>query len=81
MARAVGETAPVLITSGASAYLNTDPLHNPMNSLPLYIASAARSGQPVEEARGFAAGIVLLLMVLILFATARYISRSKGQSR
>jgi phosphate transport system permease protein len=77
MARAVGETAPVLITSGASTFLNYHPLHNPMNSLPLYIITAARSGEPANIARGFAAGMVLLLMVLILFGTARYISRQK----
>jgi phosphate transport system permease protein len=81
MARAVGETAPVLITSGASTFFNKNPFVNPMNSLPLYIVTAARSGEPVDEARGFAAGIVLLLMVLILFATARFISRSKTPGR
>jgi phosphate transport system permease protein len=81
MARAVGETAPVLIASGASTFLNTDPLHNPMNSLPLYIVTAARSGEPVFEARGFAAGILLLMMVVVLFAVARFISRSKTPGR
>jgi phosphate transport system permease protein len=77
MARAVGETAPVLITSGASTFLNWNPFNNPMNSLPLYILTAVRSGEPRFIERGFAAGIVLLGIVLILFATARYLSRPK----
>jgi phosphate transport system permease protein len=81
MARAVGETAPVLITSGASTFLNTNPFHNPMNSLPLYIVTGARSGEPLFEARAFGAGIVLLVLVLVLFATARYLSRPKVNRR
>jgi phosphate transport system permease protein len=81
MARAIGETAPVLITSGANTFMNTDPLHNPMNSLPLYILFAVRSGQPLEIARGFGAAIILLTLVVVLFAAARYISRNKMANR
>jgi phosphate transport system permease protein len=81
MARAVGETAPVLITSGASTFFNKNPFNNPMNSLPLYIVTAARSGEPRFIERGFGAGIVLLAIVLILFATARFISRPKVARR
>jgi phosphate transport system permease protein len=77
MARAVGETAPVLITSGASTFFNTNPFNNPMNSLPLYIITAVRSGEPVFIQRGFGAAVVLLAFVLILFTTARLLSRTK----
>jgi len=95
MARAIGETAPVLITSGASTFMNPvfsisqlsscfgigsascAPLDYPMNSLPLYIYTAVRSGEPLFIERGFGAGIVLLAMVLILFVTARFIARTK----
>ena len=97
MARAVGETAPVLITSGASTFTNPTwsqlgscvtlhwancgPLNEPMNSLPLYIFTAVRSGLTLFIVRGFGAGIVLLAMVLILFGTARFLSRSKVARR
>ncbi len=81
MARAVGETAPVLITSGASTYLNFNPFNNPMNSLPLFIFTAVRSGEPNYIERGFGAGVVLLAMVLILFVTARFLARSKVARR
>ena len=37
IARGIGETAPVLITSGASTFFNANPLDDPMNSLPLFI--------------------------------------------
>jgi phosphate transport system permease protein len=81
MARAIGETAPVLIASGASTFFNTNPFNNPMNSLPLYILTAVRSGEPRFIARGFGAGIVLLALVMILFGVARFLSRSKAVSR
>jgi phosphate transport system permease protein len=81
MARAVGETAPVLITSGASTFFTVNPFNSPMNSLPLYILTAVRSGEPLFIERGFGAGIVLLAMVLILFGTARYLSRGKVARR
>jgi phosphate transport system permease protein len=77
LARAVGETAPVLITSGASTFFNDDPLKNPMNSLPLFIITAARSGEPTFITRGFGAATVLLALVLVLFTTARLLSRQK----
>jgi phosphate transport system permease protein len=81
MARAVGETAPVLITSGASTFFNANPLVNPMNSLPLYILTAVRSGLNLYQDRAYGAGIVLLALVLILFAVTRYLGRSKVARR
>jgi phosphate transport system permease protein len=81
MARAVGETAPVLITSGFSTFMNVNLLNNEMNSLPLAIFTAVRSGEPLFIERGFATGIVLLAIVLILFSTARFLARSKVARR
>lgn len=77
IARAVGETAPVLITSGASTFLNTDPFNDPMNSLPLYILFAVRSGQPNYIARGFGAAALLLVLVLLLFVITRFLARDR----
>ena len=61
IARGVGETAPVLITSGASTFINANPFHDPMNSLPLFIFFAVRSGEPTYITRGFGAASVLLV--------------------
>ncbi len=81
MARVAGETAPLLIVSGASTFFNKNPLHNPMNSLPLFIFTAVRSGEPMFIARGYGAAALLLLLVLLLFATARYLARDKVRAR
>ena len=81
VARIAGETAPLLIVSGASTFSNYDPFHERMNSLPLYIFAAVRSGQPNFIARGFGAAAVLLALVMILFTFARYLARPKKGSR
>ena len=52
-----------------------------MNSLPLYIYAAVRSGEPRNIQRGFGAAIVLLLFVIVLFSLARWISREKTGRR
>jgi phosphate transport system permease protein len=77
IARGVGETSPVLLTSGASTFLVTNPTGGVMNSLPLYIFTAVRSGDPTLITRAFAAATVLLGFVLLLFVIARLIARPR----
>jgi phosphate transport system permease protein len=78
-ARAIGETAPVLLTSVASEYLTTNPFGK-MNSLPLMAYTSVQEPQSVEIARGFGAAALLLMLVVILFAVARWIGgRGPGQ--
>jgi phosphate transport system permease protein len=81
VARIAGETAPLLIVSGASTFSNNDPFHNPMNSLPLFIFSAVRSGEPLYIARGMGAAALLLLLVLVLFVMTRFLARDKSTRR
>jgi len=81
IARGVGETSPVLLTSGASTFTNTDPFNEPMNSLPLFVFSAVRSGEPEFIARGFGAASVLLVLVLVLFIITRLLARQKVSGR
>ena len=81
VARGVGETAVVLITSGASTFLEWNPVKNPMNSLPLYIYTAIKTQQPLQITRAFGAASVLLVLVLILFVVTRILSRDKAVKR
>jgi phosphate transport system permease protein len=81
IARGIGETAIVLITSGASSFLNLNPTSNPMNSLPLFIYTAYATGQPAAIERAFGAASVLLTMVLALFVVIRLLSREKATAR
>jgi phosphate transport system permease protein len=79
-ARAIGETAPVLLTAGSTDYLNFNPTNGPMMSLPLWAYDEVTEPSSVSQARGFGAAVVLLVLVLVLFAVARKIGgRGPGQ--
>jgi phosphate transport system permease protein len=75
VARGVGETSPVLLTSGVATFWVTDPTDGVMNSLPLFIFKGARSPEPMDIERAFAAATVLLVLVLVLFVIARLVAR------
>jgi phosphate transport system permease protein len=78
-ARAIGETAPVLLTSVASEYMNFKPFGQ-LNSLPLLAYTSVQEPQSVEIARGFGSAAVLLVLVLMLFTLARWVGgRGPGQ--
>ena len=73
MARGIGETAPVLIVAGFTKEFNFNPVSGPMVSLPLYIWNYVHieGVTPQYIARGFGAGVALVLVVLGLFTLAR----------
>jgi phosphate transport system permease protein len=81
IARGVGETAVVLITSGASSFLTFNPTQNPMNSLPLFIYTAYTTHEPTAISRAFGAASVLLALVLVLFVVTRLISKDRTVQR
>lgn len=72
-ARGIGEAAPVLLTAGYTSAVNTNPFHGPQTSLPLVAFELVKSSSPTYIARGFGAAATLLLLVLVLFVTARII--------
>jgi phosphate transport system permease protein len=71
MARAIGETAPVLLTDGLNTFMNTDPMSGWQTSLPLYIFLTVQEPQHIEVVRAFGAAVVLIALVLVLFTFAR----------
>jgi len=79
-ARGIGETSPVLLTSGVTAQMNLNPFSGPMISLPLQVFDFVKSPEPHMIARGFGAAATLVLLVLTLFIVARLIGgRGPGQ--
>jgi phosphate transport system permease protein len=77
MARGIGETAPVLLVAGYTKELNLNPFSGPQSSLPLFIYNAVHVlGTPAYVARGFGAGFVLVVVVLVLFTIARRVGGS-----
>jgi phosphate transport system permease protein len=79
-ARAIGETAPVLLTAGETHYLTFNAKSGPMMSLPLMAYTSVLEPFPSEIARGFGAAFLLLMLVVVLFVAARRIGgRGPGQ--
>lgn len=79
-ARGIGETSPVLLTSGVTAEMNLNPFQGPMISLPLQVFDFVKSPEPTMIARGFGAAATLVCLVLALFLIARVIGgKGAGQ--
>ncbi|MFJ3490445.1 phosphate ABC transporter permease PstA [Leifsonia aquatica] len=79
-ARGIGETSPVLLTSGVTAVMNLNPFSGPMISLPLQVFDFVKSPEPNMIARGFGTAVVLILLVLALFFAARVLGgKAPGQ--
>ena len=73
VARGVGETAPVLLTSGVTSTTNLNPVKGPMMSLPLATFEFVRAAQETLKDRAFATAAVLMIVVLVLFVIARVV--------
>lgn len=82
VARVVGETAPLLLTVGISDQTVVNPVNSPIAALPTYIFTNVAQPYPDAVIRAWGAALVLLVLVAILFVTARIIGRNKiGRSR
>jgi phosphate transport system permease protein len=78
VARAMGETAPLLLTTlGNSLFYQTNPT-KPMSTLSLQIFSDAITGFRAAQARAWAGALTLIILVLIFAVGARLISRRAG---
>lgn len=75
IARAAGETAPVLLLVGATDSINNNPFSGAQGNLALFIYNEA--GQPNQTAidRAWAAAMVLIILVMLLSLLARFIAR------
>ncbi len=77
VARIAGETAPLLLLTGGGDALNFNPFNDPMGSLPFYIWKSFLAGSEEATTRAWAGLLVLVLLILILFITARALSTRK----
>ena len=78
IARAVGETAPLLFTAFGYNLMNATPFEGPQDSLPLYVYKNIRQPSEASIERGFAGALVLMGIVLSLFVIARVVGRDRS---
>ena len=77
VARAMGETAPLLFTALGSRLINVGNLGQPMDALPLFIYRNA--GQPNEILNEQAWGVAFLLLLIVLVVNVAVRARSLGR--
>jgi phosphate transport system permease protein len=79
IARAVGETAPLLFTAFGYDLMNANPIKGAQESLPLFVFRNIQKPAISAVDRAFAGALVLMLIVLALFVLARYIGRDRSK--
>ncbi len=77
IARIIGETAPLLLTTFAANNTSFNLFSGSMSSLPTYIYQYISNGYDTSTQRAWGAALVILILVGILFTTARIIGRNK----
>jgi phosphate transport system permease protein len=77
MARGIGETAPVLLTAGYTKFMNANPTSGWQTSLVTFIYYEHDLPSANDQARTFGAALTLMVLVLILFGTARWLGGRK----
>ena len=81
IARAVGETAPLLFTSVGASLYNSNPFSGSQESLPIFVYRNIRQPLATQIDRGFTGAFVLMLIVLTLFAITRLIGGQRRTQR
>ncbi|MDX6555715.1 MAG: phosphate transport system permease protein [Miltoncostaeaceae bacterium] len=81
VSRIIGETAPLLITTGVFSSVNGNPFEGRMANLPVYIFNQYKyPGTPPDPYldRAWAAALTLIVIVMVLFLAARLVYRRFG---
>ncbi|BAL92909.1 putative phosphate ABC transporter permease protein [Actinoplanes missouriensis 431] len=81
IARAAGETAPVLLVAGGAAAINYDPFAGNQQSLALFVYQQAGDASRYAPARAWTAALTLVALVLILTIAAKLLARRNKLSR
>jgi phosphate transport system permease protein len=74
IARAAGETAPLVFTIGAARNLNLDLFHGPMTALSVQIFGNAQTPFAVAQSRAWGAALTLVAIVFMFTVLARVVS-------
>lgn len=81
LARAVGETAPLIFTIFGNNYLNWNPFVGPQSSLTLFLYQNYTSSHAAYVSLAFTDALVLVILVLVLFTVTRILGRANRKGR
>ncbi|EHN10817.1 Phosphate transport system permease protein PstC (TC 3.A.1.7.1) [Patulibacter medicamentivorans] len=74
IARAAGETAPIIFTAGVATALAGDP-NGPLNTLPAQIYADVTASSSAQHDRAWGAALTLVVLILLLSLIARLAQR------
>lgn len=80
VARAIGETAPVLLTAFGSPRTNWNPFSGGQDDLPLRVYQLVRSSSNNNVTVAWGGALLLVLVILTLFALARIVGTGNRPS-
>lgn len=78
IARVIGETAPLLVTTGVLSSVNTNPFSGRMENLAVYAFNQYKNPGAIKDPyidRAWAAALTLIVIVLLLTVIARLVQR------
>jgi phosphate transport system permease protein len=75
VARAAGETAPVILVAGGTDSINRNPFHGNQESLAAFVYDQARLATKFGAPRAWSAALTLVLLVLVLTIAAKLLAR------
>ncbi|MDP9240219.1 MAG: phosphate ABC transporter permease PstA [Actinomycetota bacterium] len=81
IARVTGETAPLLLTASGNSFIHADPFNGPQSALPLLVFQQTQSAFDVAIDRAWAGALTLILIVVLLYVTARLLTRRNTLAR
>jgi len=81
IARAAGETAPVLLVAGGADAINFNAFDGNQSSLALYVFQQAGDASKYAPARAWTAALTLVALVLILTIAAKMLARRNSLTR
>ncbi len=81
VARAAGETAPVLLVAGGAAAINFDPFAGNQSSLALFVYQQAGDASRYAPDRAWTAALTLVALVLVLTIAAKLLARRNRLTR
>lgn len=81
VARACGETAPVLLVAGGFDSINFDPFGGSQSSLSYFVFQQATKASTYAESRAWGAALTLVALVLVLTVSAKLLARRTTLTR
>jgi phosphate transport system permease protein len=81
VARACGETAPVLLVAGGNNAIETNPFSGQQSSLSYFVFEQAQVSTKFAPPRAWAAALTLVVLVLILTIAAKLLARRNKLAR